>query len=251
MHFPVSIHLFGKSILLHVVLETAAFFIGFRYYLYLKKRQSDKIAADNRIWILIGAMTGALVGSRLIGGLEQPTEMLQAPNKLWYFYQNKTVLGGLLGGLLGVEGIKRIIGEKHSSGDLLTFPILLALIIGRIGCFTMGVYEETYGLPTSSIFGMHLGDAYLRHPVALYEMVFAILLWWLFAKLRNTYPLADGAVFKIFMIAYCVFRFGLDFIKPHYTYSVGLSTIQIVSLLGLLYYYRYIFHPRKLLLAHG
>ena len=251
MHFPVSIHLFGESILLHVVLETVAFFVGFRYYRYLKKRQPDKISADNRIWILIGAMTGALVGSRLVGGLENPAEMLQAPNKLWYFYQNKTILGGLLGGLLGVEGIKKIIGERYSSGDLLTFPILGALLIGRIGCFTMGIYEETYGLPTSSIFGMHLGDAYLRHPVALYEMAFIIFLWWLLYELRNKCSLADGALFKIFMMAYCAFRFVLDFIKPHYTYSIGLSTIQIISLLGLLYYYRYIFHPRKLLIAHG
>lgn len=251
MHFPVSIHLFGQSILLHVVLETGAFFVGFRYYLYLKKRQPDRISADNRIWILIGAMAGALLGSRLVGGLEQPVEMLQSPNRLLYFYQNKTVLGGLLGGLLGVEGIKKLIGEKHSSGDLLTYPILLALIIGRAGCFSMGVHEETYGVPTTSVFGMHLGDAYLRHPVALYEVVYAICIWWLLYQLRKTYPLAEGALFKIFMISYCSFRFVLDFIKPHFTFPIGLSTIQIVSLLGLLYYYRYIFHPRKLLAAYA
>ena len=41
---------------------------------------------------------------------------------------------------------------------------------------------------------------------------------------------------KIFMIAYIAFRFMLDFIKPHYTFSVGLSTIQITSLIGLGYY---------------
>jgi phosphatidylglycerol---prolipoprotein diacylglyceryl transferase len=251
MHFPVSIHVLGYSVLLHGVLETAAFFIGFRYYLYLKRKQPDKIAPENSIWILIGAMGGALIGSRLVGGLEQPIQMLHSPNKLFYFYQNKTVLGGLLGGLLGVEGVKKIIGEKHSSGDLLTYPILLALIVGRIGCFSMGVYEETYGNPTSFVTGMHLGDGYRRHPVALYEIGFLLLLWLFLHQLRKHYLLADGAVFKLFMMAYCGFRLLLDFIKPHYAYFMGLSAIQIVSLLGLLYYYRYLLHPKKLLATHA
>lgn len=50
------------------------------------------------------------------------------------------------------------------------------MIIGRIGCFLTGIYEETYGIPTDSVFGMHLGDQYLRHPVALYEIGFLIAL---------------------------------------------------------------------------
>jgi prolipoprotein diacylglyceryltransferase len=57
---------------------------------------------------------------------------------------------------------------------------MLAMIIGRIGCFLTGIYEETYGIPTDSVFGMHLGDQYLRHPVALYEIVFVVL--WMVLK---------------------------------------------------------------------
>jgi phosphatidylglycerol:prolipoprotein diacylglycerol transferase len=57
----------------------------------------------------------------------------------------KTVAGGSLGGLFGVEVVKNIIGEKQKSGDLFTYPIILALIIGRIGCFTTAIYEQTYG----------------------------------------------------------------------------------------------------------
>jgi len=49
------------------------------------------------------------------------------------------------------------------------------------------------------------------------------------------------------MIAYCMFRFLLDFIKPHYTFGVGLSTIQLTCLAGLIYYYRYMIHPKKLI----
>ncbi|HRH60785.1 MAG TPA: prolipoprotein diacylglyceryl transferase [Chitinophagaceae bacterium] len=247
MHFPVEINFFGTPLLLHSILEPAGYFIGFRYFLSLRKKQGDIIVQTNRIWILIGAIFGAIIGSRLIGGLEDPPQIQMAHNVLMYFYQNKTVLGGFLGGLLGVELIKKMIGEKNASGDLFVYPIILALIIGRIGCFSMGVYEETYGNPTALPWGMYLGDSHIRHPVALYEIIFLIALWIFLVQLEKRISFANGARFKIFMMSYCLFRFLLDFIKPHYTFSFGLSTIQITAMLGLLYYYRYILKPKLLI----
>ena len=228
-------------------MEPLAFFIGFRYFIRLRMRKGDNIQSSNRTWIFIGAIFGAFIGSRLIGGLEDPPQIQLADNISWYFYQNKTVLGGFLGGLLGVEVVKKMIGEKRASGDLFVYPMILALIIGRIGCFSMGVYEETYGLPTTLPWAMHLGDSKLRHPVCLYEIVFLIVIWLGLQQVNKKVVLQNGALFKLFLMAYCSFRFLLDFIKPHYTFSFGLSTIQITSLLGLLYYYRYLIHPGKLL----
>jgi phosphatidylglycerol:prolipoprotein diacylglycerol transferase len=247
MHFPIVFH-FGKSSLpLHAVLEAAGFFIGFRYFLSLKKRQGDTIESNARTWILIGAIFGALIGSRLIGSLEKPHELFAAENTWQYIYTNKTVLGGFLGGLLGVEFLKKLIGEKRSSGDLFTYPMILALIIGRFGCFSMGVYEETYGTPTTFVTGMNLGDGLLRHPVSLYEILFLILLWISLVQIEKRYLLAEGARFKIFMIAYLAYRFLQEFIKPSDIIIVGLSTIQLTAIAGLLYYYRYLLHPNKLL----
>lgn len=248
MQFPVEITIRSVKILLHSITEVLAFFIGFRYFLYLRKKQGDVIVQSNRTWILIGAIFGAFIGSRLVGGLENPQQLVSADNLLLYFYQNKTVLGGFLGGLFGVELVKKFIGERTATGDLFTYPIILALIIGRIGCFSMGIYEETYGLPTTLPIGMQLGDAAYRHPVSLYEIFFLLCLWLLIARLQKNYLLQNGAAFKIFMMAYCLFRFLLDFIKPHYTYSIGLSTIQVTALLGLLYYYRYFIQPSRLVL---
>ena len=247
MQFPVHITIGHSKLLLHSVLEPLAFFIGFRYFLFLRRREGDVIASSNRIWVFIGAALGAFIGSRFIGGLEDPPQIKMADNIWWYFYQNKTVLGGFLGGLFGVELIKKIIGEKEASGDLFVYPMIFALIIGRIGCFSMGVYEETYGLPSSLPWAMHLGDSKLRHPVSLYEIGFLLQLWIGFVVLEKRVLLCNGARFKLFLMAYCLFRFLLDFIKPHYTFRIGLSTIQITALLGLLYYYRYIIYPKKLL----
>ena len=251
MQFPVTIHIGSLSISLHAVLETLGIFIGFRYFLYLRKKGGDVIEEPNRIWIVIGAIFGALLGSRLVGALEDPVAWRNAKNGLLYFYQNKTVVGGFLGGLAGVEVFKKFINEKKASGDLFVFPMLLALIIGRIGCFSMGVHEETYGLPTTFFTGMNLGDGVPRHPVTLYEIGFLICVWITLRPLKHRTILQNGALFKVFMIAYLAFRFGLDFIKPHYTFSFGLSAIQIACLLGLLYYLPYLIKPKKLLAAHA
>ena len=166
---------------------------------------------------------------------------------LLYVYSNKTVLGGFLGGLWAVEIVKKILGEKKASGDLFVFPIILALIIGRIGCFTMGVKEETYGLPTRMFTGMDLGDGLFRHPVTLYEILFLGILWVILFYSSKHLNLQNGSLFKIFMIAYISFRFLLDFLKPHFTWSIGLSTIQLACFFGMLWYSLYIIKPKRLL----
>lgn len=247
LHFPLYIEIGTTKILLHLIFETIGLFTGFRYYLYLRNKQGDLINSANRTWIIIGAIFGALLGSRLLGGLENPVALQHASNPWIYFYENKTVVGGFLGGLLGVELSKKIIKESKASGDLFTFPMILALIIGRFGCFSMGVFEETYGIKTGLFTGMNLGDGIMRHPVTLYEICFLALLWVFLYILERRIKLADGARFKLFMIAYLLFRFLLDFIKPHYTWSFGLSSIQVACLAGLAYYYRYIIDPRKLI----
>ena len=249
MKFPVYIHIGSAQILLHAIFEILAFFIGFRYFLWLRKKQGDVVKSSNRVWIIIGAIFGALIGSRLIGGLEDPSQINKADNILFYFYQNKTVLGGFLGGLAGVEIIKKLIKEKQASGDLFVYPMILALIVGRIGCFTMGIYEETYGTITNLPWGKDLGDDQLRHPVSLYEIIFLLLLWVLFKVIQKKISLQQGALFKLFMIFYLIFRFLLDFIKPHYTFNIGLSTIQLTCIVGLLYYSSYIVKPKKLFVS--
>jgi phosphatidylglycerol:prolipoprotein diacylglycerol transferase len=247
LNFPVYIHFGNSGVLLHSLAELLAFFAGFQYFQWLRKRKGDPVSASSRGWILVGTVFGALLGSRLIGGLEDPQQMIRAKNVFLYFYENKTVVGGFLGGLIAVEIVKNLIGEKRSSGDLFVKPILLALIIGRIGCFTMGIYEETYGLPTHLPWGMNLGDGIRRHPVALYEIIFLSLLWIFISRLERKYELRSGSSFKIFMIAYLTFRFILDFIKPHADIVFGLSVIQIVCLAGLIYYRRDIRSPKRMI----
>lgn len=112
------------------------------------------------------------------------------------------------------------------------------MMIGRMGCFSAGIYEETYGNQTSLPWGMDLGDSIPRHPVTLYEIIFLGFLWFIIYRFKKSFRLSPGDGFKIFMIGYFIFRFLLDFIKPGWRYFFGLGTIQITCLLGLVYYWK-------------
>lgn len=248
MQFPLNPTIFGFTIDTHLVAEGLAFFIGFRYFLYLRKHQVDVISMPNRISILIGAALGALLGSRLVGSLENPAGFTQAKDfieMVYYFFGNRTILGGLLGGLWGVEIAKKMISEKHSSGDLFTFPILLGIIIGRMGCFSMGIYESTFGNETTFFVGMNLGDGLQRHPIMLYEIAFAVFLWLFLWLIEQKYTWQSGGKFKIFMISYLVFRLLTEFLKPKINIIFELGTIQIACFIGLVYYGNTIWNFRK------
>ncbi len=235
MDFPVAFHIFGKTILAHPLFEAAGMFLGMRYYFYLKRKSSEKLSFNTSAAVLIGATAGALLGSKFIGNLENPYTMFDnfSFQKLW---SSNTIVGGLAFGLLGVELAKKIVSHKESTGDLVVFPLMLAMIIGRIGCFLTGVYEETYGIPTDSVFGMHLGDEYLRHPVALYEIVFLISLWGVLKYIQKQKKYTSGFLFQIFMLSYFTFRFLLDFIKPRVEIAGNLGTIQLVCICIIIYY---------------
>ncbi|UTX47328.1 prolipoprotein diacylglyceryl transferase [Chryseobacterium sp. MA9] len=235
MDFPVTFHIFGKAILAHPLFEAVGIFLGMRYYFYLKRKSAEKLSFNISASVLIGATAGALLGSKCIGNLENPYTMFDSFSfqKLW---SSNTIVGGLAFGLLGVELAKKVVNHKESTGDLVVFPLMLAMIIGRIGCFLTGVYEETYGIPTDSAFGMHLGDQYLRHPVALYEIVFLVSLWVVLKYIQRKKKYTSGFLFQIFMLSYFTFRFLLDFIKPRIEIAGNLGTIQLVCICIIIYY---------------
>ena len=244
MKLPFEPTIFGYNINIHLVLEYVAFFLAYRYYVYLRRNSTDAISSNNRLSIILGAALGALVGSRLVGFLENPFIEFSQENII-QLLNTKTIMGGLFGGLLAVEIAKKRIGEMQRSGDLFVFPIILGIFIGRIGCFLSGTNEFTYGKETSSVFGMNLGDGLLRHPIALYELVFLVLLFFGLKKIQKKIDLKNGELFKWFMVLYFGFRFFIEFLKPNVFYIFRLSSIQILCVICWLYYYTFIIQKIK------
>lgn len=234
--FPATLHFFGKDILLHPITETLGIFLGMRYYYFLKRRSKSKTDLKTSLAVLIGATLGALIGSKIIGNLENPVLLFSGNLTFQQFWSSNTIVGGLAFGLLGVELAKKAVGHKESTGDIMVFPLILAVIVGRIGCFFTGIYEQTYGIPTTFFLGMDLGDGLYRHPVALYEIGFLILLWIILNRFKKKWTYPSGFLFQFFMLIYFSFRFLLDFIKPKNEIFLGFGAIQITCLLMIFYY---------------
>ncbi|MEO6037148.1 MAG: prolipoprotein diacylglyceryl transferase family protein [Saprospiraceae bacterium] len=237
MTYPVVFHLGPVHIHAHLVFELLAYTLGYQYYQWLRKRTDDPISNEQRIFIFIGAAFGAFWGSHLLGVIERPFEPRDAA--LLYFLANKTIVGGLLGGLAGVEITKKFLGVTRSSGDLMAYPLMLGLAIGRLGCHLHGLADSTFGLPATLPWAIDFGDGVLRHPVNLYEILFLGLLAMPIFTLGSRWILPDGGRFKLFLISYLLWRFCLEYLKPAFFWPLlGLSSIQIACLTGLIYYHR-------------
>ena len=92
---------------------------------------------------------------------------------------------------------------------------------------------------------MYLGDEFLRHPVALYEIVFLMLLWIFLSILKRKNRFPSGFIFQLFMLSYFSFRLLLDFIKPRELVFGNLGTIQLVCIAVIFYYIYTINHTLK------
>jgi phosphatidylglycerol:prolipoprotein diacylglycerol transferase len=249
LHFPLNISLGSVVIPVHLICETLAYIVGYRYYSYLRKHQTDLISTENRLIIFIGAAFGAFIGSHVIGVLENPNLLSQF--NLIYFMANKTIVGGMLGGLIGVELTKKQINVKVSSGDMMVYPLILAMIIGRIGCFLAGLEDGTYGIASNLPWAINFGDGVYRHPTNLYEILFWLMLWVGLQAVEGKNYFTNGSRFKVFMVSYLLFRLLIEFIKPAYFFSFGLSVIQLVCIAGIFYYYKVFIYPSKLIKQHA
>lgn len=224
--------------LLHLVFEVLAFIAGYAYYTRQRERLGDPIADEGRMWIIIGAAAGAFLGSRILGALERPDQLAWDLNAIFRAFNNRTIVGGLLGGLIGVELTKKWLGVRQRSGDLFVFPILLGLAIGRIGCALGGLEDNTYGIATDLPWGIDLGDGVRRHPTNLYEIAWLACIWIVLLLIERNWTLVPGARFSIFMVLYLEYRFIVEFIKPGVPLAFGITAIQWAAELGVLYYWK-------------
>jgi prolipoprotein diacylglyceryltransferase len=229
----------------HILLEWLAYAIGGALYLRARRRLVQPPESWRRLAIVAGAVAGAALGSKVLYILDYWNSLQGAPWVEWL--SGKTIVGALLGGLLGVEGMKLAIGWERSTGDAFVVPLLVGMIIGRLGCQLSDVHDLTYGIPTALPWGWDYGDGVSRHPTALYEIAGLLVLAAVIAVARPLRAI-PGDRFRALMLGYLSLRLALDFLKPPHGLPAagvpvpgapfGLSAIQWACVAGLAWYAR-------------
>jgi len=234
MSFPAYVRLGPLVLHPHWIFESLAYAVGFYLYRRLRRRRGDVIESRDRWWVIAAAIVGGFAGSRILSAFEDPVFLADHWRQPQLLLGGKTIVGGLVGGLIAVESIKGLRGIRVATGDLLALPLALGIAIGRIGCFLSGVEDESYGIATRLPWGVDFGDGIARHPTQLYEIIFLSVLGgilWISSRLATTV----GDRFRLFMAGYLGFRLLVEFIKPGVRVG-GLSAIQWVCLAAIAYY---------------
>ena len=224
--------------LIHTLFEAGAMALGAQYYWALRRRAQLPSALEGGSFVvLVGCLLGAALGNKTVFWLEVPQLWVERGGLVGFFLGGQSMVGGLLGGLLGVEAAKKLSGRRSSTGDLFVYPVLLALMVGRVGCFLAGLNDGTFGTPSTLPLAVDFGDGIPRHPTQLYEIAFAALLWLVLRRVQTRLAPVPGLLWKYTLASYLVWRLLIDGIKPvPYTYPLGLSGIQWVCLLALTLY---------------
>lgn len=148
----------------------------------------------------------------------------------------KSVVGGLAGAYLGALVTKRILGYREKTGDVFAPAVALGIAVGRVGCFL----TEQIGTPTGLPWGLtppaeitaripNCPQCLLGvplHPSFLYEIVFCLAAFWALMALRDRIPV-PGELFKLFLLGYGLFRFGVEFVRGNQEMALGLTGTQL------------------------
>lgn len=216
----------------HRVLDVLSLLVGSQLFWWMQRRSQDRFTSDEKWTLAAGCLLGAALGAKGIVFLEEPRPLATLADPA-FWASGKSIVGALLGGLLGVELAKKLGGITRRTGDAFVVPLCVGLAIGRVGCYLSGLTDDAYGIPTTLPWGIDFGDG-ARHPTQLYEIVFALgflaAIPWLRPRMG-----APGELFRAWLASYFAFRFLEEIIRAAPRPYFGLTVYQLGCAAGLLW----------------
>jgi phosphatidylglycerol:prolipoprotein diacylglycerol transferase len=210
------------------IIAACAVFIG-----EARRRQ----VRDDRIWIVVaGALVGGALLTRLGTWLQYADLRQNASLPEQWLYGNRSILSGLVGAYVGAVIAKRLCGYRERTGDLFAPAIAIGMAIGRVGC----LLTELPGTPTGLPWGLTLTPAEAAaipgavagvplHPSFAYEIIFHLAAFGTLVWLRSRIE-EPGELFKLYLAAYALFRFTVEFVRGNEVVAAGLTRPQLFLL---------------------
>lgn len=194
------------------------------------------VTDERLLYVVTGALVGGALFMRLGTWVQDPDLGDNASLAEHWVQGSRSILGGLVGAWLGVHVAKRLTGYRARTGDLFAPAVALGMAVGRTGC----LLTEAPGRPTAlgvgpvldrdTAEGLGAVAAVPLHLSFAYEIVFHLaafaVLWWVLRD-RLTAP---GESLVIYLAAYGVFRFLVEFVRANDVVWLGLTRPQLFLL---------------------
>jgi prolipoprotein diacylglyceryl transferase len=205
-------------------------------FVYLREADRHRELSEQTIWIALGALVAGAIGAKA-STVWHYVAVAPEPSVVGaLLYGGKSILGGLAGAYVGALVTKRLVGYRRPTGDFFAPAVALGMAIGRIGCFL----TEQVGTPTSLPWGIAVDAETAKrlpmcptcapgvpmHPSFLYEIAFHVVMCGVLVALRRRVAVR-GDLLKIYLLAYGVFRFAVEFVRGNPSVVFGLSYSQM------------------------
>src|SRR5216683_805694 len=203
---------------LFMLLAAGVFLLSRR--LFPQSRPLTGLPGRQRWALVLAAFIGGALGAKLPFALSSGFFSDTA-----WLADGKTITTGLIGAYLAVEFAKWILGIHAKTGDSFALPLALALAVGRWGCFFNGC---CYGSPTSLPWGVEFevrGTLTRCHPTQIYESLFHLIMAGILLHVIHQGTFRYQRL-KLYLIAYGVFRFATEFIRPEPRDWLGFTGYQ-------------------------
>ena len=212
------------------------------FFLVLKESKKKRIDEKHIYNISLLALIGAIVGGRLFYVLGNFRFYFQNPAEIFMLsHGGLASYGGIALALLFMWFYIRKQNDIHFLAilDLFAPYTILAIALGRIGCFLNWC---CYGAASSLPWAIKVAGDVPRHPSQIYEMIAGLIIFFIIMRIKSLKEQKDismkfrkskffdfdlvhedsfmnkrlerpGAMFLIFLILYSLFRFATDFTR--------------------------------------
>jgi len=187
---------------------------------------ADPVERTKYRWIQALTLIGALLGAKLaaiVGDLGWPLEPVGPDAALRV---GRSITGALLFGFLTAELLKKPFGYTTPPNDRFAMILPFSIAIGRVGCMLVGCCG---GRPTDSFLALPDEHGVMRHPTALYDLVFHLGLGVAFVVMQRR-GLMKHRLFALHLVLYGVFRFGIEPLRASRLFIGPLSAYQLFAL---------------------
>lgn len=211
-----------------VMLVVAFVGAGFVVASEFKRRGWDTSATQD---IVLAAMVGGIVGSKLWWALANFSELAADPIGTLFSRGGFTFYGGLIGGVLTVIAYLR--WKKYPMGQAvnsLALAVPVGYMLGRVGCLLVG---DDYGFETDVPWAIAFPEGSPPttapvHPTQIYEILLTLPIFLLLWSLRDR-DLPDYFLFFLFFMLAGLERFIVEFYRVNEAIAFDLTAAQWAS----------------------